>query len=79
VQVNWERYIFGALLFICLGVCCCHLDYISLENDTKEELVCYLKGCKRIVDEVLIHFFCVHLVMTKRHLIVVGWNPVMYR
>jgi hypothetical protein len=61
-------------LFGCVG---CHLDYVNLENDTKEELVCYLKEYIRIVDETLTHFCCVHLVVTKRLLNVVGLNPVI--
>lgn len=58
-------YFWDSTLYL-FGCVCCHLDYVGLENDTKEELICYLKGCKRIVDEVFIHFFCLHLVMTKR-------------
>jgi hypothetical protein len=33
----------GSTLYL-FGCVCCNLDYVGLENDTKEELVCYLKG-----------------------------------
>jgi hypothetical protein len=75
-QVNWERYIFwGSTLSV--WVCLLSLGLCRFREWHKRGSPMLPKGVQNNCGWSVNTIFCVHLVMTKRHLIVVGWNPVM--